>query len=86
MRQQRFKQHIAGDESRHNILSQRRILPARQRARTTRSNYNQFLQMLLVQLKNQDRLNPVDSAQFTQQLVSLSGVQQAVIPIPTSKN
>ncbi len=42
------------------------------------TTYNEFIQLLLTQLKNQDPTNPVDTSQFTQQLVSLSEVQQSV--------
>ncbi len=39
-------------------------------------NFNQFLSMLTTQLQNQDPLNPMDTAQFTQQLVMFSQVEQ----------
>ncbi len=42
------------------------------------SNFNTFLTLLTTQLKNQDPTNPVDSNQFTQQLVAFAGVQQQV--------
>ncbi len=38
-------------------------------------NFNQFLTLLTTQLKNQDPLSPMDSTQFTQQLVALAGVE-----------
>jgi flagellar basal-body rod modification protein FlgD len=41
-------------------------------------NLNQFLTMLTTQLKNQDPLSPLDTNQFTQQLVSFSQVEQAI--------
>lgn len=41
-------------------------------------NYNTFLQMLTTQLKNQDPLSPMDSSQFTQQLVMYSQVEQQI--------
>lgn len=41
-------------------------------------NFNTFLTLLTTQLKNQDPTNPVDSNQFTQQLVEFAGVQQQV--------
>jgi flagellar basal-body rod modification protein FlgD len=47
------------------------------------SNFNTFLTMLTTQLKNQDPLSPVDTSQFTQQLVSFSEVEQQ---INTNKN
>ena len=37
-----------------------------------------FLTLLTAQLKNQDPLSPVDSNQFTQQLVAMTGVQQQI--------
>ena len=39
-------------------------------------NYTTFLQMLTTQLKNQDPMSPVDTNQFTQELVQFSGVEQ----------
>jgi flagellar basal-body rod modification protein FlgD len=39
------------------------------------SNFQTFLTLLTTQLKNQDPLSPLDSNQFTQQLVQMSGVQ-----------
>jgi flagellar basal-body rod modification protein FlgD len=42
------------------------------------SNFNTFLNLLTTQLKNQDPTNPIDSNQFTQQLVEFAGVQQQV--------
>src|SRR5215471_11734500 len=40
------------------------------------SNFDTFLSLLTTQLKNQDPLSPLDSNQFTQQLVAMSGVEQ----------
>jgi len=40
--------------------------------------YTQFLQLLTKQLQNQDPLNPMDTAQFTQQLVQFSSVEQMI--------
>jgi len=45
-------------------------------AASVAQNYTTFLQMLTTQLKNQDPLNPVDSNQFTQELVMFSQVEQ----------
>ena len=39
------------------------------------TSFNTFLTLLTTQLKNQDPLSPLDSNQFTQQLVQMSGVQ-----------
>ena len=41
-------------------------------------NYNDFLNMLMTQLKNQDPTSPMDSSQFTTELVQFTGVQQQV--------
>ena len=39
------------------------------------SNFDTFLSLLTTQLKNQDPLSPLDSNQFTQQRVQMSGVE-----------
>jgi flagellar basal-body rod modification protein FlgD len=41
-------------------------------------NYNTFLTLLTTQLKNQDPTSPMDSSQFTQQLVMYSQVEQQI--------
>jgi flagellar basal-body rod modification protein FlgD len=41
-------------------------------------NFSTFLSLLTAQLQNQDPLSPMDSNQFTQQLVSYSQVEQAI--------
>jgi flagellar basal-body rod modification protein FlgD len=40
------------------------------------SNFTTFLQLLTTQLKNQDPLSPMDTNQFTQQLVEFAQVEQ----------
>ncbi|HLL26926.1 MAG TPA: flagellar hook capping FlgD N-terminal domain-containing protein [Xanthobacteraceae bacterium] len=40
------------------------------------SNFQEFLQLLTTQLQNQDPLSPLDTNQFTQQLVEFAGVEQ----------
>jgi flagellar basal-body rod modification protein FlgD len=40
------------------------------------SNFQEFLQLLTTQLQNQDPLSPMDTNQFTQQLVQFAGVEQ----------
>src|SRR5471032_978065 len=40
------------------------------------SNFTTFLQLLTTQLQNQDPLSPMDTNQFTQQLVQFAGVEQ----------
>src|ERR1700744_787935 len=39
-------------------------------------NFQSFLQLLTTQLQNQNPLDPLDTNQFTQQLVEFAGVQQ----------
>lgn len=41
--------------------------------------YNQFLQLLTTQLQNQDPLDPMESAEFTNQLVQFSQVEQGIL-------
>lgn len=40
------------------------------------SNFQEFLQLLTTQLQNQDPLSPLDTNQFTQQLVAFASVEQ----------
>ena len=42
------------------------------------SDFQMFLTMLTTQLKNQDPLNPVDSADYAMQLATFSNVEQSV--------
>ena len=42
------------------------------------SNFNTFLTLLTTQLKNQDPTSPMDSKEFTQQLVQFSQVEQSI--------
>ena len=42
------------------------------------SDFNTFLKMLTTQLKNQDPLKPIDSADYAVQLATFSGVEQQV--------
>lgn len=46
-------------------------------------NFDTFLKILTTQLQNQDPLDPLNSAEFTNQLVQFTGVEQA---INTNKN
>lgn len=41
-------------------------------------DYNQFLQLLIAELQNQDPTNPADPTQFMSQLASFSAVEQQV--------
>src|SRR6202171_6287498 len=43
---------------------------------TLAGNFNTFLQLLTTQLKNQNPLDPLDTNQFTQQLVQFAQVEQ----------
>lgn len=51
--------------------------------KTIADDFDTFLLLLTTQLKNQDPTEPLDTNQFTQQLVAFSGVEQA---IATNKN
>ena len=48
------------------------------RASAISSDFNTFLKMLTTQLKNQDPLKPIDSADYAVQLATFSGVEQQV--------
>ena len=45
---------------------------------TLAGNFDTFLTLLTTQLKNQDPLSPMDSSQFTTQLVQFSQVEQSI--------
>jgi len=47
-------------------------------SKTLSSNFDTFLTLLTTQLQNQDPLQPMDSNQFTQQLVQFSQVEQQI--------
>ncbi|HEY8616440.1 flagellar hook assembly protein FlgD [Phenylobacterium sp.] len=42
-------------------------------------NFDTFLTLLTSQLRNQDPLSPMDSTQFTQQMVQMTGVEQQLL-------
>ena len=46
--------------------------------KTLASNFDTFLQLLTTQLKNQNPLDPLDTNQFTQQLVQFAQVEQQI--------
>ncbi len=46
--------------------------------KTIAGNFDTFLQLLTTQLKNQNPLDPLDTNQFTQQLVQFAGVEQQI--------
>ncbi len=47
---------------------------------TLAGNFQTFLTLLTTQLKNQNPLDPLDTNQFTQQLVQFAQVEQQLIP------
>jgi flagellar basal-body rod modification protein FlgD len=47
-------------------------------AATLSGNFDTFLSILTSQIQNQDPLEPMDSSQFTEQLVQFSGVEQQI--------
>ncbi|MCI5060241.1 MAG: flagellar hook assembly protein FlgD [Alphaproteobacteria bacterium] len=49
-----------------------------QQSVTLAEDFSQFLNLLTTQLQNQDPLSPLDSNQFTEQLVQFSQVEQAI--------
>lgn len=51
---------------------------AQSSAATLSGNFDTFLTLLTAQLQNQDPLEPMDSNEFTQQLVQFSSVEQAI--------
>ncbi|MCA0401938.1 MAG: flagellar hook assembly protein FlgD [Proteobacteria bacterium] len=51
--------------------------PADSKARIA-NNFDQFLQLLTMQLKSQNPLDPLDTNQFTQQLVQFASVEQQI--------
>lgn len=62
------------------LTSGRSAVVATEKAGTQISgDFEMFLRMLTVQLKNQDPLNPVESADYAVQLATFSGVEQQVL-------
>lgn len=51
---------------------------ATQSQATLAEDFDTFLQLLTTQLQNQDPLEPMDSNEFTDQLVQFTGVEQAI--------
>jgi flagellar basal-body rod modification protein FlgD len=49
-----------------------------QAGKSLSSNFDTFLKLLTTQLQNQDPLEPMDSSEFTKQLVQYSGVEQSI--------
>jgi flagellar basal-body rod modification protein FlgD len=50
------------------------------------SDYTMFLKLLTAQMQNQDPMNPMDTAQYTQQLVQYSQVEQSIQQNTTLKS
>jgi flagellar basal-body rod modification protein FlgD len=54
------------------------VTSAADSAASLSGNFDTFLTILTSQIQNQDPLEPLDSSQFTQQLVQFSGVEQQI--------
>jgi flagellar basal-body rod modification protein FlgD len=52
----------------------------------TSADYNMFLKLLTTQMQNQDPLSPMDTSQYTQQLVQYSQVEQSIQQNTTLKD
>jgi flagellar basal-body rod modification protein FlgD len=52
----------------------------------TSADFNMFLKLLTTQMQNQDPLDPMDTAQYTQQLVQFSQVEQSLQQTATLKD
>lgn len=50
------------------------------------ADFNMFLKLLTTQMQNQDPLDPMDTAQYTQQLVQYSQVEQSIEQTSTLKS
>ncbi len=42
------------------------------------NNFDQFLKLLVTQMKNQDPMEPMDASEFTNQLVQFAGIEQNI--------
>ena len=47
-------------------------------ARALKGDFDMFLKLLTTQMRHQDPLDPMDSSEYTQQLVQFSAVEQQV--------
>ncbi len=47
-------------------------------AKSNTLNYNDFLKLMIAQMKNQDPLNPTDSTQYMSQIAQFSAVEQSI--------
>lgn len=61
-----------------NSLNSGVISASAQSATRLATDFTQFLTLLTAQLQNQDPLDPLDSNEFVAQLVSFTGVEQAI--------
>ena len=52
----------------------------------TSADFNMFLKMLTTQMQNQDPLDPMDTSEYTQQLVQYSQVEQSIQQTGTLKD
>ena len=66
---------ISGQTTLANTSTAASSAPSKDGA-TIAGNFTQFLTLLTTQLKNQNPLDPMDTNQFTQQLVQFAGVEQ----------
>lgn len=62
------------------------VAPGATAKSTIGADFNMFLKLLTTQMQNQDPLSPMDSAQYTQQLVQYSQVEQTVQQSGTLKD
>ena len=61
-----------GGRDRHRDVHQHRLRRARPTAARSPDNFQTFLTLLTTQLQNQNPLDPLDTNQFTQQLVQFA--------------
>jgi flagellar basal-body rod modification protein FlgD len=65
---------VSGTSNSSNLANSAESVGSQQIA----GNFDTFLQLLTTQLQNQDPLDPLDTNQFTQQLVEFASVQQQI--------
>ena len=51
---------------------------ANDKTKNSTLNYNDFLKLMVAQLRNQDPLNPTDSTQYMSQIAQFSSVEQGI--------
>ena len=70
---------VAAQQSAANAASSQSSQSNTQNALSQLSgNFSDFLNMLMTQLQNQDPTSPLDTNQFTSELVQFSGVEQQI--------